>query len=106
MIHSHRDTEQAQSLDRLPELTEDEARSVTGGGDCYNIYYNVETGRYIGVPKGEVFYQPGTLATLRAQLDGFLVKCGLRKAVAYGGQIVADSDQQPPPGIADFTKPP
>jgi hypothetical protein len=63
MIHQRNDTEQAKALDRLPELTEDEARSVTGGDGCNNyvIYYDVNTGEYIAVRQGQVFYRPGTI---------------------------------------------
>lgn len=46
-------------LARLPELTEDEARTVTGGTS--NIYYDVSTGTYILRPAGTVYVGPGVL---------------------------------------------
>ena len=47
------------ALSRLPELTEGEARAVTGGGA--NIYYDVSTGTYILRPAGSVYVGPGLL---------------------------------------------
>ena len=44
---------------RFTELTEGEARAVTGGAS--SIYYDVSTGRYILVPKGSVYVGPGLL---------------------------------------------
>ncbi len=63
MIHQRNpNEEQARALAQLTELSEDEARSVTGGTDCsYAIYYDLETKKYIAVPSGQVFYQPGTI---------------------------------------------
>lgn len=46
-------------LSRLPELTEGEARAVTGG--TANIYYDVSTGSYILRPAGTVYVGPGVL---------------------------------------------
>lgn len=46
-------------LARLPELTEDQARTVTGGTS--NIYYDVSTGSYILRPAGSVYVGPGIL---------------------------------------------
>lgn len=41
------------------ELTEAEARTVTGGAS--NIYYDVSTGTYILRPAGTVYVGPGIL---------------------------------------------
>ncbi|HEX5747934.1 MAG TPA: hypothetical protein VFZ09_16955 [Archangium sp.] len=49
----------AEVLSRLPELTEGEARAVTGG--TANIYYDVSTGTYILRPAGTVYVGPGVL---------------------------------------------
>jgi hypothetical protein len=63
MIKQRNDVERAKALDRLPELTEDEASRVTGGDGCndYVIYYDVEKKEYIAVRQGQVFYRPGTI---------------------------------------------
>lgn len=45
------------ALSRLPELTESEARAVTGGEA--NVYYDVSTGTYILRPAGSVYVGPG-----------------------------------------------
>ena len=47
------------ALSRLPELTEDEAHTVTGGTS--NVYYDVSTGTYILRPAGSVYVGPGLL---------------------------------------------
>jgi hypothetical protein len=44
---------------RLTELSEDEARGVTGGTS--NIYYDASTGSYILRPAGSVYVGPGIL---------------------------------------------
>ncbi len=44
---------------RFTELTEDQARAVTGG--TANIYYDVSTGTYILRPAGTVYVGPGVL---------------------------------------------
>jgi hypothetical protein len=44
---------------RFTELTDDEARGVTGGTS--NIYYDVSTGSYILRPAGSVYVGPGIL---------------------------------------------
>jgi hypothetical protein len=61
MIKQRNDGERAKALDHLPELSEDEASSVTGGCNNYHVYYDVNTGDYIAVHKDRVFYRPGTL---------------------------------------------
>ncbi|MCY1079602.1 hypothetical protein [Archangium lansingense] len=48
-----------EALSRLPELTEGQARAVTGGAS--NIYYDVSTGTYIVRPAGSVYVGPGLL---------------------------------------------
>lgn len=45
-------------LSRFTELTEDEARAVSGGGGAA-IYYDVSTGTYILRPAGSVYVGPG-----------------------------------------------
>jgi hypothetical protein len=47
------------TLSRFTELTEDQARAVTGG--TANIYYDVSTGTYILRPAGSVYVGPGLL---------------------------------------------
>lgn len=47
------------ALSLLPELTEGEARAVTGGAS--NVYYDVSTGTYILRPVGSVYVGPGIL---------------------------------------------
>ena len=47
------------ALSRLPELTEAEARVVTGGEAA--IYYDVSTWTYILRPAGSVYVGPGLL---------------------------------------------
>jgi hypothetical protein len=46
---------------RLRTLTEDEARTVTGGTS--NVYYDVSTGTYILRPAGSVYVGPGLLVS-------------------------------------------
>jgi hypothetical protein len=45
------------TLSRFRELTEDEARTVSGGTS--NVYYDVSTGTYILRPAGSVYVGPG-----------------------------------------------
>lgn len=61
MMHKNDQTPRldGEGLARLPALTEDEARSVTGGAS--NIYYDVSTGTYILRPAGSVYVGPGIL---------------------------------------------
>jgi hypothetical protein len=49
------------ALARLPELTEDQARAVSGGAS--NVYYDVSTGTYILRPAGSVYVGPGLLVS-------------------------------------------
>lgn len=46
-----------EGLAGLTELSEDQARAVTGG--TANIYYDVSTGTYILRPAGSVYVGPG-----------------------------------------------